>query len=61
MGSISKALAHRLLGLSQVILSNLESGKLNDAKYGLLRMSAVIVTESDRDSNVEYHPIPPRL
>lgn len=46
---ISKPIAHKLISMAQVVLSNMETGKITDAKLGLLRMSALISVESDRD------------
>jgi len=51
--SIPRVLAQRLLNLSQVVLSNMESGKLLDAKCSLLRMSAIISVETDRSDEIE--------
>jgi hypothetical protein len=55
--SIPKPIAHKLIGMAQVILSNMEIGKLLDAKRGLLRMSAIIAVEGDReceDTDVDF-------
>ena len=51
--SIPRALAVQLLNISQAVLSNLEVGKLLDAKCSLLRMSAIITVETDRSDEVE--------
>lgn len=51
--SIPKVLAVQLLNISQAVLSNLEVGRLLDAKCSLLRMSAIISVETDRGDEVE--------
>ena len=51
--SIPRGLAVQLLNISQVVLSNLETGHLLDAKCGLLRMAAIIDVETDRSEEVE--------
>ncbi len=54
--SISKDVAHTLLNLSQVALSNLEFGRTLDAKFSLIRMAAIITVETDR--SLEDWPLP---
>lgn len=51
--SIPKALSAQLLNLSQAVLSNMEFGRLLDAKCSLLRLSAIISVETDRSDEVE--------
>jgi hypothetical protein len=51
--SIPKAVAHQLIGLSQLALSAMETGKLLDAKCTLLRLAAVVTVETDRSDEVE--------
>jgi hypothetical protein len=50
---IPKQLAVQLLNISQAVLSNMESGKLLDAKCSLLRMAAIISVETDRTEEIE--------
>lgn len=54
---IPKALAQKLLGLSQLILSNIEIGHNLDAKFAVLRMAAIISVETDRSDEIERYPV----
>ena len=53
---ISKPVAHKLLNLSQAVLSNMEHGRHLDAKCSLLRMAAIITVETDRTDEIEKFP-----
>jgi hypothetical protein len=44
---------HKLLDLSQCVLSNMESGKLLDAKCSLLRLAAIVTVEMALAEEVE--------
>ena len=54
---IPKVLSHQLLNLSQVVLSNMEFGRMPDAKRSLLRMAAMISVETDRSEEVERYGV----
>jgi len=50
---ISKSVSASLLNLSQCVLSNIELGRILDAKCSLIRMAAIITVETDRSDEVE--------
>lgn len=51
--SIPKILAHKLLDITQVVLSNIETGNELGAKCGVLRLSAMISVETDHSDELE--------
>lgn len=53
MLSIPKALSHKLLGLSQLVLSHMECGRSFEAKCSLMHMAAIIDLETDRLDETE--------
>jgi hypothetical protein len=53
--SISRDVSHRLLELSQVVLSNIEIGRTVEAKTATLRLSALIALETDRSDQLEKY------
>jgi hypothetical protein len=54
---IPKTLSQRLLNLSQVVLSNMEFGRMPDAKRSLLQMAAMISVSTDRSEEVECYGV----